>query len=524
MDETPVISGPVSPEVAENSGTAVATYTATDPDGTGINWVLSGTDDDAFTLSGGALTFNAVPDFETRSQYRITIEAREQTPGTSVARLNVTVRVANVDEPGMVVVPVSEPRVGQQLTPTVEDLDGGVGSIEWKWERRDPGGDWSPIPGATSRSYTPTRDDNGKELRVVAIYRDREGPGKTHTHQFIEAVVLRPYFPSDTDTRSIRENTAEGRNVGSSFTARHPDNVNLTYAVGGIDAQYFTIDNSGQLKTSAIPLDYETLANHEAEVEITASDTQTPPGSATITVTVTVTNECTSSGEPPCAPRTPSVSSASDTSLRVAWSTPGTPSGTLITGYELQYRINGTNDTWTPQFPPGTDRAHTIENLVKDTTYEVQVRATNGNGTSEWSQSGTGTAGFVPPPPPPPPPPVIEEETTTTTNTGGGGGGAFSIGGGGGVSAGPQRPPALVGPQAVTRLFAPLLENGTLERVWRFNNEDKSWTFYDPRPIFAQFNTLRLVRPPVILIVKVTRAQVFRGERLNTGWNFINVR
>ena len=102
------------------------------------------------------------------------------------------------------------------------------------------------------------------------------------------------------------------------------------------------------------------------------------------------------------------------------------------------------------------------------------------------------------------------------------GGGSFSFGGGGAVS--PPRAPALVGPQFVTRVFAPLLDNGTRERVWRFNNEDKSWTFYDPRPVFAQFNTLRLVTPPVILIVRVTRAQVFRGEQISTGWNYINVR
>ena len=128
-----------------------------------------------------------------------------------------------------------------------------------------------------------------------------------------------------------------------------------------------------------------------------------------------------------------------------------------------------------------------------------------------------------PPPPPPPPPEREEETTTTTTSTGGGGGGSFSFGGGA-AAVGPPRLPALVGQQFVTRVFAPLLENGTLERVWRFNNEDKSWTFYDPRPVFAQFNTLRLVTPPVILIVRVTRAQVFRGEQISAGWNYINVR
>ena len=149
--------------------------------------------------------------------------------------------------------------------------------------------------------------------------------------------MLRPYFPSDTDTRTIRENTTEGQDLGSRFAARHPDNVNLTYTVGGGDATYFTIGSAtGQLKTSATPLNYETLTDHQAEVQITATapDTRT----ATITVTVTVTNECRTAGEPPCAPGRPSVSSASDTSLSVSWRTPGTPSGEAVTGYQVQHR------------------------------------------------------------------------------------------------------------------------------------------------------------------------------------------
>ena len=528
VDEMPEISGPNNPEVAENGTTNVATYSSTDPDNKGIDWELTGTDSDDFNLnSGGTLTFNAVPDFEEKNSYRVAIEAREQGDGTSVGRLNVTVRVTNVDEPGMVEVAVSEPRVGQRLTPTVSDPDGGVGSIEWKWERLESGGDWTPIPTATSQSYTPTRDDDGYDLRVTAIYRDREGPGKTETFEFTSPVVLRPFFPTDSAARTQQENTPIGRNIGARFTASHPDNVNLTYSLTGGDTSYFTVESStGQLRTSATPLDYETLAGHEAEVEITATD---PNGqTAIITVTITITDECQSAGEPPCAPGRPGVSPASDTSLRVTWSTPRTSSGTSITAYDLQYRESDSGGSWISQSVSGTDGAHTIENLIKDTTYEVQVRASNGSGGyGEWSQSGNGTPGYVPPPPPPVTPTPVTPTPTPSSGGGGGGGGSFSFGGGGGgggAPAGPPRPPALVGPQAVTRVFAPLLDNGTLVRIWRFNNEDKSWTFYDPRPIFAQFNSLRLVRPPVILIVRVTRAQEFRGEQLSAGWNFINVR
>ena len=408
VDETPVVSGPTSSEVAENGNTSVGTYTATDPDNKGIEWVLAGTDSGAFALSGGALTFRESPDYEEGNQYRVTIEAREQSDGTSVGRLSVTVNVTNVDEPGMVEVPVSEPRVGQRLTATVSDQDGGVGSVEWKWERRPTGGDWTPMPGATSRTYTPARDDNGHDLRVTAIYRDGHGPGKTETYQFARPVELRPYFEADTAATSIQENTPEDRNVGSRFTARHPDNVNLTYSLAGADGIYFDIDETtGQLKASSTPLDYETLSEHQAEVAITATDSNGQI--AAITVAITVTDECTSAGEPPCVPGRPGVSSASDIGLRVSWSAPRTPSGTSITGYALQYRESGSGGNWIPETVSGTDRSHTIENLTKDTTYEVQVRASNDANSQygQWSQSGTGTPGYVPPPPPPPPPPPV---------------------------------------------------------------------------------------------------------------------
>ena len=234
----------------------------------------------------------------------------------------------------------------------------------------------------------------------MAIYRDGHGPGKTETYQFSRPVELRPYFDSDNAARSIQENTPEDRNVGSRFTASHPDSVNLTYSLAGADGIYFDIDETnGQLKTSGTPLDYETLSDHQAEVEITATDSNGQ--TATISVNVAVTDECTSAVEPPCAPGRPGVSSASDTSLRVSWSAPRTPSGTSITGYDLQYRESDSVGNWIPQSVSGTDHAHTIENLIKATTYEVQVRAqSDSSGYAEWSQPGTGTAGYVPPPPP----------------------------------------------------------------------------------------------------------------------------
>ena len=419
VDETPEVSGVTSPEVTENGDTDVAAYTATDPDKKGIEWVLTGVDSDDFTLRGSGLsstlTFNDVPNYEEENQYRVTIEAREQGDGGSIGRLSVTIRVTNVDEDGRVETNVAEPRVGQTVRLRVEDEDGGVNVREWKWERGEPTSPcgtvdnptvttWETIGGAGSSSYTPTAADQGHCIRVTAFYNDQAGTGRTEQFLTPNSVETGPFFTQDPPTYRVQENTAEGRDIGR-VQARHSNSGDaLTYRLSGAGAGYFTIDNSAQLKTSATPLDYETRPGREALVGITVEDNNGQ--TATITVTVTVTDECQTSGEPPCTPGRPVVSLESDTSLRVTWSTPRTPAGTSITGYGLQYRESDGGGSWIPQGVAGTDLSHIIENLTRDTTYEVRVRAMNDrSGFGEWSQSGTGAPGDVPPPRPPPPPP-----------------------------------------------------------------------------------------------------------------------
>ena len=101
----------------------------------------------------------------------------------------------------------------------------------------------------------------------------------------------------------------------------------------------------------------------------------------------TVTNAVTPT--PPGQPAAPSVSSVagSTTSLLVTWTAP-TNTGPAIDTYDLQYR-EGTSGNWTgPQNETGTSA--TITGLTANTLYQVQVRATNSDGNSPWSPSGSG--------------------------------------------------------------------------------------------------------------------------------------
>jgi hypothetical protein len=74
-------------------------------------------------------------------------------------------------------------------------------------------------------------------------------------------------------------------------------------------------------------------------------------------------------------------------------------------------------------------------------------------------------------------------------------------------------------------VFADVISNSdNLVRVWRFSNSDQSWSFFDPRPAFADANTLLKTGAPDIVWVNVNTEQTFQGQTLFPGWNLITLK
>ena len=193
-----------------------------------------------------------------------------------------------------------------------------------------------------------------------------------------------PVFPSTPAMRSVAENTASAQDVGAVLTATDSDNDPLTYTLEGTDAASFGIESAtGQIFTiGGVNFDHETKSTYTVVVKADDSN----GGTDTIEVTITVTDV----NEPPAAPAAPTVSAitGSTTSLTVSWTAPAN-TGPPIDDYDLRYRQgNSGNFTNGPQNVSGTPA--TIDNLLEDTVYEVQVRARNDEGTSGWSPSGSG--------------------------------------------------------------------------------------------------------------------------------------
>ena len=227
---------PMEVMYVENDTDEVITFTSTDPENSGIDWDVTGTDADDFSIDDrGVLMFNSSPDFEEPTDrandrgttdtnddhdagmntYEITVRATEQmTEGDDVRALStetdVTVTVTDKNEDGDVTFNRLQPEVGSPITAMLDDPDGailtdddvtvGTTTVElgYQWyvskvtePLADEPNHWVEATGGTptEATYTPAGDrvegvnpdtynsdnapvDEGKKLRVVVTYLD----------------------------------------------------------------------------------------------------------------------------------------------------------------------------------------------------------------------------------------------------------------------------------------------------------------------------------------------------------------
>ena len=209
------------------------------------------------------------------------------------------------------------------------------------------------------------------------------------------------FSDGDSTARTVPENVVVGTEVGGPVGASDPDNDPLEYSLLGTDQGAFAVDlRNGQLTTKT-PLDYE--VKNEYSVRVKVRDGR--GGVDDINVTINVTDV----DEPPAPAGAPEVSSAGPTGLTVGWTAPDNQ-GPEITGYDVRYRDAG--GAFRDAAYSGIGTSMTLQGLTPGSSYEVQVRAINDEGTSPWSESGRGETEEVSPPPVPTPSPDM---TTTPT-------------------------------------------------------------------------------------------------------------
>ena len=195
-------------------------------------------------------------------------------------------------------------------------------------------------------------------------------------------------------------NVAENQLVAKRLAARDTDagdKVTGWAIVGGADRVQFSIaPDTGELSFRTAP-DYENPADVastdpvsglEDNEYVVRVEVKSGAGARELEAEQTFIVRVTDQQEPPGVPEAPVISGETVDSLIVSWNEPDN-TGPDITDYDVQYRETGMG-RFTGVVHDGPGLSTTISDLEPGTDYEVQVRATNDEGTSDWSASDEG--------------------------------------------------------------------------------------------------------------------------------------
>ncbi len=411
---SPSFTSPATFNAAENQ-TTVGTVAAADSDSgdsvTGYT-IQGGADRSKFSIvaSTGVVTFASAPNFEapadadTGNDYVVVVRAmsgageREKT-----ADQTITVTVTDVDgeAPGVPVAPsvssASATSVNVSWTAPV-NAGPAITDYDYRYRVMSPQGSWTEVTTTTITALGATiaglAENTEYEVQVRAANDEGtsgwsvSGSGSTDTNA----------SPSFTSPETF--NAAENQTTVGTVAASDSDSGDSVtgYAIhGGADASKFSLVASTGVVTFASAPNFEAPAdadtgNDYVVVVRAMSGAGSRERTADQTITVTVTDV---DGEAPGVPGAPTVSSASVTSVTVAWAAP-VNAGPAITDYDYRYRVTSPVGDWTEVTNTTTTAlGATIEGLAEDTEYEVQVRAANDEGASGWSASGSGSTDAV---------------------------------------------------------------------------------------------------------------------------------
>ena len=390
---------------ADENGTSAGRVAAADSDSEDDieGYAITGGADRAFfEIDGtsGVLRFGSAPNFEDPrdsdgdNDYLVTVEAtsgkgeRERT-----AEQTITVTVADVggEAPGRPGDPEVSAASATSLRVTWTAPDNTGPAITDYDVRYRAGGGWSDgghDGTATSATLTGLAENTAYQVQVRATNDEGTGAWSPSGTGRTDANAA-PSFTSPDEFDADENGTSAGRVAAADSDSE--DDIEGYAITGGADRAFFEIDGtSGVLRFGSAP-NFEDPRDSDGDndylvtVEATSGKGERER-TAEQTITVTVADV---GGEAPGRPGDPEVSAASATSLAVAWSAPDNE-GPAITDYDMRYRA-GTSGGWSDGGHDGTATSATLTGLAENTAYQVQVRATNDEGTGAWSPSGTGT-------------------------------------------------------------------------------------------------------------------------------------
>ena len=187
-----------------------------------------------------------------------------------------------------------------------------------------------------------------------------------------------PQFPSsETGARSVDENTAAGRNIGTAIAAEDDDDDPLTYSISGADADFFdVVTTSGQLQTKKA-LDRESRATYSFTMSVHDDKDSNGHADPTVDHRITVTVTILDVNEAPDVMGPEAVTKAENSGTSVGAYTADDPEIKAVTWETLRGADAGhfAFDDGALSFVSEPDFE-----ARRDNTYEVTVRARDEGG------------------------------------------------------------------------------------------------------------------------------------------------
>jgi subtilisin family serine protease len=268
VNDVPVFTSGSIFSAAENQ-TAIGTVTATDDEGEGVTFTVSGSEL-AITLAG-VLTFASAPDYETKSSYTATVTASDDTNSTSQ---EITVNITDVNEvPVFTSSATFNAAENQTAIDTVTATDPDGDSVTFTVS-----GSELAITTAGVLTFVSAPDFETKKLYKATV---TASDGTNTADQTIKVQVTDANENSPSFTSEATFSAAENQTAIGTVAATDADGDSVTFTVSGSE---LAITSAGVLTFASAP-DYETKSSYTATV--TASD---GTNSTTQSITVNVTN------------------------------------------------------------------------------------------------------------------------------------------------------------------------------------------------------------------------------------------
>lgn len=329
-------NGGITFNMPENSvfGTAVGPVVATDADGNALNYsITAGNAGNVFSIdSTGTIRVNGVLDFETVTNYNLTVQASDGVHNTVA---NYIVNVTNMNDAPVLtpsapsLVSVAEDAtapagqtVASFVSGSIADVEGNTDGIaviaadntNGTWEFSiDAGTTWAAVPAVSGTSalmlsaanrlrFVPDLNFNGTADIGYLAWDGTSGTagstanptGNSAFSSATDTATISVTPVNDTPamaaaTFSINENSAGGAAVGTIATATDVDLDTLMFSEtgNGTGAGLFAIDSSGNITVqSGAVLNYEAVTSYTYEISVSDGN----GGNATAMMTINVSD------------------------------------------------------------------------------------------------------------------------------------------------------------------------------------------------------------------------------------------